>query len=430
MEKQEILEYCINSLQDKGADKVQCRLIDKEKQELYFNADKLSMLRTTYDTNLHLTAIIENRKGNITLNKVDKESLDKAIADTINLARSSEPDEANDISNIPANEVVSKGPMKADLDSIYDRLNEFLREGKEKYPITNLEEGGCSYNKVYDYYLNSNGVSFQSTTGDYDFGLMFTSKDGKKTSSFNYSQFSTRELNKKFLECATFDTLLQQSGEQIDAQSLTEKFTGDILITPDCLLGFIFDITNHLHDYSHITGTSLFKDKLDKLVSSPQFTLRSNPVSEELAEGYAFTNDGFKAENLAIIEKGILKSFLLSLYGANKTGKEKAVNQGGNYVVDAGDQSFEEMVKSTKKGILLCRFSGGQPNDNGDFAGVAKNSYLIEDGEIKYPINETMISANILKLLENITEISKERVNFGYSILPWVKVKDIAISGK
>ena len=88
------------------------------------------------------------------------------------------------------------------------------------------------------------------------------------------------------------------------------------------------------------------------------------------------------------------------------------------------------MIKSVERGILLARFSGGYPSDNGDFSGVAKNSYLIENGEIKYPISESMISGNFAEMLKNIKAISKERIDYGFSILPWIQVSGITISGK
>ena len=86
------------------------------------------------------------------------------------------------------------------------------------------------------------------------------------------------------------------------------------------------------------------------------------------------------------------------------------------------------MISSIDRGILLSRFSGGSPSDNGDFSGVAKNSYYIEKGKIKYPISETMISGNICQMLHNIKDVSKETINFGSSIYPWIQFSGITIS--
>ena len=138
--------------------------------------------------------------------------------------------------------------------------------------------------------------------------------------------------------------------------------------------------------------------------------------------------DGYVAENSTIIDKGVLKTHLLSLYGANKTGGQRAVNGGGAYVVDAGEKPKDELIKNIKKGILLERFSGGRPSADGEFSGVAKNSYYLENGEVKYPISETMISGNIQEMFNNIGEISCDRIDFGYCIFPWISFKGVTVS--
>ena len=120
----------------------------------------------------------------------------------------------------------------------------------------------------------------------------------------------------------------------------------------------------------------------------------------------------------------------MSLYGARKTGGVRAVSSGGCYIVEPGTSPFEKMVKSIEKGVLVCRSSGGRPGNNGDFSSVAKNSYAIENGEVTYPLTETMISGNAVKMLREIKAISTERVNFGSSVLPWVRFGGMTVSGK
>ena len=80
------------------------------------------------------------------------------------------------------------------------------------------------------------------------------------------------------------------------------------------------------------------------------------------------------------------------------------------------------------QGVLLSRFSGGYPASNGDFSGVAKNSYYIENGEIKYPITETMVSGNVREMFESLDEVSCDRIDFGSGILPWISFKGITVS--
>ncbi len=431
MNNREIGRYGLSCLIKAGADKAQCVLAKSEKRELNVEAGKFSLIRTTYDSNMNYKAIKDNREGITRSNKTDKDSIEQAAADALEIATSSQFDNAYDIAEKQESKRFYSGSKEPDIDRMFNRLQTFVESVKEKYPKTILELAILDFTHLNSYFMNSNGVDFTTSKGIYNFIAMFTSKDEERTSSFNYSGFSTRELEKEFLDYGTINLLLKQSSEQLELNAVNEKFTGDIIITPDSLAEFIDYFTGiFLRDVPIISGTSVFKDKLNEQVADSGFTLYSRPISGEIADNYFVTPDGFEAKDSTIIEKGVLKSFLLSLYGANKTVRERAVNSGNVYVVDPGDQSFDDMVKSVKRGLLLCRFSGGYPNDNGDFSGVAKNSYYIEDGEIKYPTNETMISGNLTELFMNIKSISKERVNYGDKILPWLLTSGITISGK
>ena len=428
--RKDITNYCIEAMLEAGIQKAQCTLHDSSKDEFNVDSGEISLLRTTNDTSLYLMGIIDDKKGSISINKTDTESIDRAVKEVLDLAESSEADSANDISELQPSKVFRKGPAESNLNLMYDRISSFLEYSLETYPSLILEQAILDFVSKKSYFRNSNGVYFESSRGIYNFCPIFTSKEGGNISSFNYSGFSSGNLDRELHEYGSIDTLMRQSTEQISTKEISGKFTGDIIITPDCMNDFLSYITMFLSDYPLISGTSIYKDSLNKLIADPQLTLHSRPVSDEIAYGYFFTPDGYEALNSTIIEKCVLKTFLLGLYGANKTGKPKAVNSGDAYVIDAGKCTFEEMVSSVKKGILMCRFSGGSPSDNGDFSGVCKNSYYIENGEILYPVRETMISGNLGRVLKNIRRISKERIDFGSEILPWIQVGDITISGK
>jgi len=96
--------------------------------------------------------------------------------------------------------------------------------------------------------------------------------------------------------------------------------------------------------------------------------------------------------------------------------------------VAAGEQSLEELIANTKKGIILARYSGNIPNAQLEFSGVAKNSFYIENGKVKYPIVETMVSGSLKDMLMNICGISKVTANFGNGIFPYLAASGVTIS--
>jgi PmbA protein len=424
------VQLTMNQLKKAGAEKAACFYTKSEMHELNVASGEISLFRTNYDTNLTLIGIINDKEGRLSSNKTDEKSVEKAVIQVMDIAKSSKPDPANDIAEKQPPKIFRFGPESPDLDKMHFRLKEFLDFVSNNYPKTILEEINFSFNKRKNCYANSNDVYFETTSGNYVFSVMFTSKDGKKTSSFNGASQVTTNLDKPFYEYDSIIRLIKQSSEQLDMHSFAGKFEGDVIITPECLDEIFESVMSYLRDYNMIKGSSVYKNKLGKQIASEKFTLKANPLSEDFSSRYFVTSDGYEVQNMTIIDRGVLKSYLLNLYGSKKTGLPRAVNSGGCYVVEPGDTSLDKMIKSTSKGILLCRFSGGYPSDNGDFSGVAKNSYFIENGEIKFPLNETMITGNLVEMMMNIKQISKERVNPGYHYYPWIKFGGVTISGK
>ena len=431
MVERETAEYGLKILKKLGADKAQCVLSGSQQWELNVEAGLISLVRTTYNNALQFKVIKDNRQGVASSNKTDRKAIDETAESAMEIVSASQPDSAYAIADKQEPGVFAAGLVQPDMETMYERLETFVQQAKQEFPRTILEQAVLEFTLRTSYFLNSNDVNFETTKGLHGFWVMFTSKEGKKTSSFNYSGVSTKELDKDLMRYGSVHELLKQSDEQVDTRSLKGKFEGDVLITPDCLSDFIGYFTGtFLSDHSLIAGTSILKDRLNEEVASSRFTLHCKPLAEEIADNYFVTADGYKAQNSTLVERGVLRSFLLSLYGSRKTGKERAVNNGGAYIVEPGDRSLDDIVGSVDKGILLCRFSGGHPSENGDFSGVAKNSYYIEKGAIRYPVEETMISGNVSELFNKIKAISKERINFGSAVYPWLLASGLTVSGK
>jgi PmbA protein len=96
--------------------------------------------------------------------------------------------------------------------------------------------------------------------------------------------------------------------------------------------------------------------------------------------------------------------------------------------VTPGDVALDDMMADVKHGVLLSRFSGGQPSAKGDFLRDAKSSFYIENGKVRGPVSETMVSGNMAEVLMKIVAISREIVDFGSGVYPWVLVSGVVVS--
>ena len=159
-------------------------------------------------------------------------------------------------------------------------------------------------------------------------------------------------------------------------------------------------------------------------------TLSVSPYKAHAVIGEDYTHEGFLAEDYDIIRDGKLVHFALSQYGANRTGFERAGSTGWNLQIPAGTTSLEEMIRKIDKGILVMRFSGGQPAPSGEFSGVAKNSFRIENGKITGALSETMISGCVPDMLMHLRDISQDVLQDGSISLPYIAFDGVTVSGQ
>jgi PmbA protein len=425
-----MVAHALDTAKRAGADKAQVHLMLTEKSELNVDSGRMSLFRTTGNASLSLTVFVGARKGSATLNKIDASSIEEAAREAAAFASTAEADMANDISPAAPPKEFEYGDREPDREAMYARLSEFVAYAGKAYPKTKLEQCILDFTRYEGFVGNTNGAFFIGRRGLYDFSAMFTSKDGEKTSSFNYSGASDRKLTRPLEAWGSVDELMRQSSEQLEPRRVQENFEGDLIMAPDCMGDLVHALQSvFLGDYPMLAGTSPWKDRLGERVCSDTLTLRSMPVSERIKAGYFVTPDGFEAKDATIIDGGILESFLLGLYASNKTGKPRATTAGGAWIIEAGADSLASMISGIERGLLLCRFSGGNPSSNGDFSGVAKNSYLIEKGKLAYPVVSTMISGNFGDLVQDVKAVSKETVDFGSAIFPWIRFGGVTIAG-
>lgn len=424
------VRMAVDILTSLGADKAQASLSRGERSELNVDAGRMSLYRTTVNVSIGMTAHKGGRKGSVSVNRYDEASIRDAADQALAMAESSQPDPANDISPSQPYSRVDAGDRVPDSAAMYDRLAEFVDWSATTLPSTRLEQCVLDFGRGESFYANSNGAAFEERSGLYNFYAMFTTKEGTAASSFNYSGASHRALRLPLGNWGRVEQLMRESAGQTKVAPVEGAFEGDIILTPESLGDFLGSLDDvYMGDYALITGNSPWKDRLGHTVVSPLLTVSSEPVGSRIEAGYSYTGDGFAARNCHLIEAGILRNFSLGLYGSNKTGKPRCPSGGGGIVVEAGTTPLSDMIRDVRRGIILTRFSGGSPSDNGDFSGVAKNSYLVENGKIVRPVSETMVAGNLARLFGSIRAVSAETVDFGSAIMPWVLAGGLSVSG-
>lgn len=425
---QSIAKNALEALREQGADLASCVISETETNELTAETEGLTLLRTLFDQNAGLTGIAEGRKGTGSVNRLDAASLRAAAAETMEGAKSAEPDSCWELASEGGGSI-AWGPQTCDLDRLLFRTQELLDTIEKDHPTLTVSQLVAAHTSSRAVYANTNGVFYELTSGHYSFSLEVTGHRGDKTSSFNYCQVEVLDLDRPILEQGNMPQTLRNAEQLIDPPAMHGKFQGTVVFTPDILPTMLYyAVMKFASDESMIQGTTAWKDKLGQRVADPAITFGSHPLDARIAVGEQISGEGYRSENYNIVEHGVLKQMALSQYAANKTGGVRAPNDDLSLVMEPGTTPLRDLIRSIDHGLLAGYYSGGKPSSSGDFSGVAKNSYLIEHGELK-PISEVMISGNLAEMLNHLVGISQETVCDGTMVMPWAAFDGITIAG-
>ena len=424
-------QIVLDELQAQGVKVGETTLTTSSLTEVYYEGDRTNLIRTCLSDHGKLKLIVDGRKGEYDLIDFAPETIRQAVGSALEIAGISQADAAEGVSDEAENRDFTIGPQEADTEHMLAWQQAFLATLKADYPKVAFDGFSVAHELRHSIYANSNGVLLSERKGVYYYSGTMVAREGSKTTSFDFIDGSFKDFEIPLMERYGNRRKFEEIIQQLDTRVLEGHFEGDLILPPNMLNEILWYVQEtFLEDRSLISGMSIWKEKLGEMVSMPRLQWKADPTDAELSDQSWLTGDGYIARPQTLIAEGRLEGFALSRYGAAKTGLKRAGNAGQNFIVAPGTAKVEEMIASVKHGLLLNRFSGGNPSAAGDLTGVAKNSFLIENGKVVCPVTETMISSNIARMLLNIDALSEIRQNQGSYIMPWAKVSGVTISGK
>ena len=431
-ELKEIAARILKEAETLGADQVQCFVRESKKEEFNVDGGKFSLMRTLFDRDVSITVLKQQRKGAVQINRFDDEAVSAAVRQCVAASESAEPDAAWEFAEGPAGAAWKDGAPECDREKLFERTQELLRDVNERHPKIIMEQMITYHDTVHTVYMNSRGVNYDRVSSSYSFDLMYSAHEGEKGSSFFGSNVTVTSLDQRVIDCGAIERELTAVERQIETEPLEGKFVGTAVLAPMALTEVVVStiLYNFVSDSSLIDRTSIWKDKLGEQVADGRLTLSFTPRAGFAAVGQRFSSEGYEAKDFDLIKDGRLVSYRLSQYGANKTGGRRAGNDSWNLSIPAGGKSLEEIISGIDRGIFVMRFSGGEPASSGEFSGVAKNSFLIENGKITVALKETMISGCVPDMLNRIRDISSDVTQDGTMSVPYIAFDGITISGQ
>jgi len=144
--------------------------------------------------------------------------------------------------------------------------------------------------------------------------------------------------------------------------------------------------------------------------------------------------DGRPITKTSWIEDGVVKNLWYSRYWAQKQGKE-ALSFPGNIIVKGGDATTEELIRDTKRGILMTRSWYIRQVDPQTVlhTGLTRDgTFYIEDGQIKYAIKNLRWNESPVIMLNNLDALGKQERVVGEfnipSLIPAMRLRDFTFT--
>jgi PmbA protein len=145
-----------------------------------------------------------------------------------------------------------------------------------------------------------------------------------------------------------------------------------------------------------------------------------------------FDAEGVPTRKTVVMEKGVLKSYLMDTYAGRKLKMKSTGNASGstNLYLAAGMSTPEEIIKSVDKGLFLTGTIGfGLVPTTGDISRGAFGLW-IEKGEITFPVSEITISGNLGQILQGIQKVGNDLKLKDSITGPTIKVAEMTVGGK
>lgn len=174
--------------------------------------------------------------------------------------------------------------------------------------------------------------------------------------------------------------------------------------------------------------------RLGEQLVDPKVTIYSDPFNPELPSS-TWDGDGLPREKTVWIDKGVIKNLSYSRYWAEKKGV-KPMPGPANIIMEGGDTTVDEMIKSTEKGILVSRLWYIRMVDPQTLllTGLTRDGlFYIENGQIKFPIKNFRFNESPVIMLNNVEALGKPERSISVEsyrsyLIPPMKIKEFTFS--
>jgi PmbA protein len=186
--------------------------------------------------------------------------------------------------------------------------------------------------------------------------------------------------------------------------------------------------------------TSFLKNKLGEKLFASGTRIVDDPLRRRGLRSRPFDGEGVAARPLALVEDGVLKSWLLdcatarelglATTGHAQRGTSSTPGPGGtNLHLEAGNASPEALIADIEEGFLVNDLIGmGVNGVTGDYSRGAAGFWIV-NGKCAYPVSEVTIAGNLIDMFRTLTPANDLEFRYGTNA-PTVRIEGLTVAGR
>lgn len=417
------------------ADECEINILGEQRGNLRYARNEVSTSGSLVNQNLSVQSSFGKKVGVATIDEFSDESFEKVVRMSEELARLA-PENPEFVSVLgPQKYLSANGFFESTATADPDSRATAVLKSLELTRGQNLTAAGFLENQMgYSAMMNSKGLfAYYPSTG-VNFSLTVRTPDGTGSGyvAKGYSDI------KKLDTAAATRIAIQKSLGSVGAKALEPgKYT--VILEPTAAVVLLENIFYNLDARSADEGRSFLsktggKTKLGEKIVDERVNIYSDPTNIDLPSS-PWSGDGLPQEKMNWIEKGVVKNMFYSRFWAQKN-NVKPVPFPGNVIMEGGTATLEDMIKSTKQGILVTKLWYIRTVDPQTLllTGLTRDgTFYIENGKIKHPVKNFRFNESPVIMLNNLETLGKaERVvstesNQNYMIPP-MKIREFTFS--
>ncbi|MGB5263984.1 MAG: TldD/PmbA family protein [Lutimonas sp.] len=426
--KEEARQIMERALSFSTSESCEINLNGNESGNIRYARNSVSTSGHRSNQTMAVQASFGNKSGTATIDEFDDESLKKVVKRAEELAKLSpeNPEFVKPLGPQTYNESISFNERTAKISPEYraEVAGKSISAAKAK-DVT--AAGFFNDNSGFSAMLNSSGLFAYNKSTNTDFTVTMRSNDGTGsgwvTRDFNdVSKFDAEEASRVAIDKA----LMSKNARAIEPGKYT------VILEPAASIGLLENLARSFDARRADEGRSFMsKDggsKLGQKIVDERINAWSDPLHPEVP-GATWNREGQPLNKTSWIENGVVKNLSYSRYWAQQKGVE-ALPSPSNFIMQGGDASLEDLIKDTKKGILVTRLWYIRSVDPQTllYTGLTRDgTFYIENGKIKYPVKNFRFNESPIIMLNNLEALGQQ-VRVDGSLIPYMKVRDFTFT--